>query len=109
VKQTDRFRAVRQRGAWATGAALSVGILPNALPHPRIGIRTQRGYGGAVARNLAKRWVREAYRREKAQFVRGHDAIIVLKRTEKLSFALVQEDLHRVCQKLSRRVASASA
>ena len=82
------------------GAGLAVGTLPNALPHPRLGIRIQRGLRGAVARNRAKRLVRELYRRNKQAFGSGRDVIVVLKRIHGLDQAHVKEELLSLCKKL---------
>ena len=79
-----------------------MGTLPNGLPHPRLGIRIQRGLRGAVERNRAKRMVRELYRADKALFGVGRDVLVVLKRLDGLNPARVKEELVRLCRSLPR-------
>ncbi len=100
LKLTARFRAIRRAGHWVKGAGLAVGTLPNALLHPRLGIRIQRGLRGAVARNRAKRLVRELYRQNKQAFGSGRDIIVVLKRIHGLDQAHLKEELLSLCKKL---------
>lgn len=109
LKRTSRFRAIRQHGAWASGATLSVGVLPNAQPQSRLGIRIQRGLRGAVGRNRAKRLVRELYRQHKLAADPGRDVLVVIKRIDGLSAAPLKEEWIRLCQTLSRRSDLANA
>ncbi len=102
LKLDARFRAIHRQGAWRKGPTLAVGTLPNALPHPRLGIRLQRGLRGSVARNRAKRMVRELYRANKTAFGAGRDVLVVLKRIDGLHPAQVREEIVRLCNQLPR-------
>ncbi|HMB53998.1 MAG TPA: ribonuclease P protein component [Thermoanaerobaculia bacterium] len=55
------YRQGRRRG----GPLATLFFVPNALPHPRLGISASRKVGGAVVRQQLKRRMREIYRRWK--------------------------------------------
>lgn len=51
--------------------------LSNALPYSRVGVVASRKVGNAVARNKAKRWMRELFRRNKGLLTYPVDLLIV--------------------------------
>jgi ribonuclease P protein component len=51
--------------------------LSNALPYSRVGVVASRKVGNAVARNRAKRWMRELFRRNKDLLGYPVDLLIV--------------------------------
>jgi ribonuclease P protein component len=53
-------------------------VLPNNATLARLGIAATRKFGAAVARNRAKRLIREVFRRNK--IVPGYDVVVVPKR-----------------------------
>lgn len=61
-ERRDYLRCYRN-GRRRTRPLLMLYSLPNELGHPRLGITASRKVGPAVARNLAKRRVREIFRR----------------------------------------------
>lgn len=70
----------------------------------RLGVTVTRKVGSAVIRNRIKRWVREAYRRNRDSFPVGFDMVWVAKReAADAGYEAVLSDMGRVAQKLSRR------
>jgi ribonuclease P protein component len=72
------FQKVYDRGVKAHGRYLMLMALPNAQPFGRLGIAATKKLGGAVARNKAKRLIREVFRRNK--IAPGFDIVVVPKR-----------------------------
>lgn len=70
------------------------------LPPPRLGVTVTRKVGNAVTRNRIKRWVREAFRRNRVGLAAGLDMVWVAKRTAAQTvFAEVADDMQRVCSR----------
>ncbi len=77
ITRTSDFDRVFSEGRRARGPLLAVGWLPNGLPHSRLGVALRQGWTGSVARNRAKRLVREAFRTHKHALPKGLDIIVV--------------------------------
>ena len=60
-----QFRRVFQKGIRVDGPLFSLVAAPNDCGHDRLGLAASRRVGGAVARNRAKRRLRECFRRHK--------------------------------------------
>ena len=65
------FRRVFRRGFRVDGPLLSLVAADNDLGYDRLGLAASRKLGGAVARNRAKRLLREAFRRHKRRATRA--------------------------------------
>ncbi len=61
----------------------------------RAGIRIRKSVGSAVARNQAKRRLREAYRRLSPSLAPGHDILLMLSRAHRLSLFELEQDARR--------------
>ena len=87
----------RRHGAFAT-----LHFVPNSLGHPRLGITATRKVGPAVVRNLAKRRVREIYRRwAERQKLPSLDLVVHLKPAARGSgFDDLRTDLMRLLKPL---------
>ncbi|HUT35276.1 MAG TPA: ribonuclease P protein component [Planctomycetota bacterium] len=75
--KTGDFDRVFRTGTRRRGKWLAVCYAPNGLGHARLGIALQRGWRSAVARNRAKRIVREAFRTHKHELPGGIDLVVV--------------------------------
>lgn len=100
LRHTTQFLAIRRRGAWARGPLLSLGVLPSRRRTSRFGIRIQRGLKGSVARNRAKRLLREAYRTHKHELAGGQDLLAVIHAIHGLSLSVVERELLKQCHRL---------
>ena len=77
IRRRSEFDRVFSEGTHRKGRLMSVRCLPNDLPHTRLGVALGRGWRRAVARNRAKRLVREAFRTHKHDLPRGIDVVVV--------------------------------
>jgi ribonuclease P protein component len=77
LRRPAEFERVRRRGkSWSTPNLVLV-LLPNDLDQNRYGFAVGRRVGKAVRRNLIKRWMREAVRREHPHLTPGHDIVFI--------------------------------
>jgi ribonuclease P protein component len=100
IRRRAEFQKVYQEGVRVHGRLMTLFVLPTGQPTSRLGIAATRKFGGAVQRNLAKRRVREAFRRHRGPA--GVDIVVIPKR-EMLTaaFADLEADY---CSTLKRRV-----
>jgi ribonuclease P protein component len=101
VTRTKDLDRVFTEGRRVRGPLMSMCVLANGLPHPRFGIALGRAWRGAVARNRAKRLLREAYRTHKHLFPAGFDVVVVPKPNTALPGT---EDIAREIQRLLARL-----
>lgn len=77
LRRPFEFNRVRKHGrSWSTKLLVLV-VLPNDLEHNRYGFAVGRRVGNAVARNRAKRWMREAVRHLHPEIRKGYDMVII--------------------------------
>ncbi len=75
---------------------------------PRIGVVASRKVGPAVARNRAKRLVREAFRLNQAALPRGLDLVVIIRPgTHALGLAEVAAEVVRAAPQVARRAGRA--
>jgi len=78
VRKRREFLQAYDQGRKVHGRYLMVFVVPNGRPTSRLGVSATRKIGGAVRRNLAKRRLREVFRR--ADLPQGVDVVVVPKR-----------------------------
>lgn len=104
TKSAD-YRRILRRGLRLDGRLFNVAAEPNRLEHDRLGLTVSRRVGGAVARNRAKRLLREAFR-HRSRARRARFDIVVIAKSELLvcAPALLERELGRVLERLERRL-----
>ena len=98
IRRRPEFERVYNEGARVSGRFMTVFLLANGRPGPRLGVAATRKLGGAVERNRAKRLAREIFRRHK--IAAGYDIVIVPRR-EMLDapFATLETDYDRALER----------
>ena len=98
-KNADFQRARRQGQSWAN-KLLVLNVAPNGLDHNRFGFSVSRWVGKAVARNRARRLMREAVRRQRDRMPIGWDVIWIARLSmREVDFSAVE----RAVEQLLRR------
>jgi ribonuclease P protein component len=71
------FQAAFESGIKAVGQRMVLYLLPRPEGRLRLGVVSSRKLGGAVARNRARRLLREAYRRNRYRMRGAADVVLV--------------------------------
>lgn len=74
VRRRPEYLTIQNRGRRLSGSHLLLFGLPGT---GRLGITVSRKVGGAVDRNRVKRWVRDCFRRARAEFPAALDLVVV--------------------------------
>lgn len=102
VRKHDFERTFAAR-CTASDPLLVVYVLPNDLPHPRLGMTIGKRHGGAVRRNRLRRLLREAFRLEQHNLPPGFDYLLVPKPGPPGSLDVYRQSLIRLTQNAARR------
>lgn len=100
------FDHVMREGRRLGDASLSLRVVRNELDQARLGLVVGKRYGGAVARNRAKRIIREAFRLVRPRLPSGWDIAVQPKAGADIRLPTVVESLLRAAAKLERRRAA---
>ena len=101
LKQNHVFRKLYARGEAAVGSFVVVYVRRNGSDRNRLGITTGVKLGHAVARNRARRRIRETYRLHEDRLKRGYDIVIVARSAAiDGDFAAMGRSFLRQCRKL---------
>jgi len=76
VRRAGNFDRAFREGRRCKGRLMTVRCAPNHLPYSRLGIALGRGWKRSVARNRAKRLLREAFRTHKHALPQGLDVVV---------------------------------
>jgi ribonuclease P protein component len=100
LHRTTEFNLVYSKGKGYHNDFLVLFVLPTNTSERRVGIVAGKKIGKAVDRNRAKRLIREAYRLNKGNLIRGLDIVLIAKKgIEKLSLAEVENNLLELFKK----------
>ena len=75
IRRRAEFQLAYERGTRIRGRYATLFVMPNHLHVTRLGIAATRKLGGSVARNRAKRLIREVFRRNKV--APGYDIVLI--------------------------------
>lgn len=78
MKRRAEIEKVFARGSRFSCKGMRIHVLPNELSNSRLVIAPVRSYPNAVARNRAKRVVRECWRLDRNRIASGYDVAVVL-------------------------------
>ena len=103
VRRRAEYQQIYDRGVKLHGRLFTLFRFRNSLDVGRLGIAATRKLGGAVARNRAKRLVREVFRRNK--LAPGFD-IVIVPRQELLNASLtsIESEFRHMLERSARRV-----
>jgi len=92
-----RIVEILRHGQRARTGVMSIAILRNSLGYNRLCIRSKRGRHGAVARNRARRLVRETCRLHNGELLSGFDLIIHVDAGRQLSLSEAEREFRILC------------
>ena len=107
VRRRGEFQRVFDGGIRVHGRYLTLLMSPNGGGQPRLGIVASRKLGGAIARNRAKRLIREVFRRNPVPGRQGVDVVVIPRRELfDASYASLETDFLGACRRCSARLGS---
>ncbi len=108
VRRRVEFQRVFERGVRVHGRYVTLLMAPAPSASSRLGIVASKKLGGSVARNRAKRLIREVFRQHPPQAGRPVD-VVVIPRRELFDavFPSLVEDFRGVCRRAAGRLAAA--
>ncbi len=106
LRDNEQFRRVRKEGRSWSHPLLVLCALPNDLDYSRFGFSASKRVGKAVARNRAKRLLREAARLRQGLISPGQDVVFVAR--QRITQADFQE-VDRAVEELLRQAGLLSA
>jgi ribonuclease P protein component len=108
VRRRGEFQKVFDRGVRVHGRYLTLLMAPAPGTRSRLGIVASKKLGGSVARNRAKRLIREVFRHHPPQAGRPVD-VLVIPRRELFDavYSSLEDDFRGVCRRAAARLATA--
>ena len=102
IKENTEFQRVLKSGKWFGAECVVIYVLPNNKEENRIGVAVGKKAGKSVVRNRLKRLIRETYRLNEKQIVKGIDIVIVWRSStniDNVNFDVVQKSLLKCLNK----------
>ena len=94
LKKSRDYKRVIENGYREIMETLTIYRLPNQAGRTRVGISVTRKAGGSVKRNLIKRRIREAIRRNATSLPAGEDMVFVARRgMETATYLDIERDI----------------
>lgn len=107
VRRRGEFQRVFDSATRVHGRYFTVLMAPSDAGLPRLGIVASRKLGGAVARNRAKRLIREVFRRNSVPGRQGVDVVVIPRRELfDASYASLETDFLAACRRCAARLAA---
>jgi ribonuclease P protein component len=108
VRRRGEFQRVFDRGVRVHGQYLTVLMAPTQGPGCRLGIVASKKLGAAIARNRAKRLIREVFRQNPPRTARPVD-VLVIPRRELFAARLpeLRDDFQNSCRRAAARLPAA--
>lgn len=107
IRRNRDFQAVRGRGRRLDAGAFVVWcaqreVLPGSYAGPRVGVAASRAIGNAVVRNLAKRRMRDLFRRRAELLPPAVDLVISTRKpVVELPFEELDQRFAGICRKIA--------
>jgi ribonuclease P protein component len=107
VRRRVEFQKVFERGVRVHGRYLTLLMAPAPNTQSRLGIVASKKLGGSVARNRAKRLIREVFRQHPPQAGRAVDVLVIPRRELfDAAFSSLEDDFRGVCRRAAGRLAA---
>lgn len=103
IRLRSDFERIYAARKFASNQRLTVFVLENGLGCARLGLSVSRKVGGAVARNLIRRRVKEGFRKNKSALPMGIDLLCVVKPGPPGTVQQYAEDLRSLASKAATR------
>jgi ribonuclease P protein component len=104
VRRQNDFDRIRRRNVHAADQVLVVLACENGRAHPRLGLAVSRRVGNAVVRNRWKRWIREAFRQQKAGLPAGVDLLVRPRRGAAGDYRAIERSLRRLAGRVEGKL-----
>ena len=96
MRRSSELERVRKAGRSWSHSLLALCVLPNSLPYSRFGFAASSHVGTAVARNRAKRLMREVVRLKQPLVQPGWDMVLIARKS------IQQADYYQVDQAITQ-------
>lgn len=110
LRRRREFLLVQGKGTKASGQLLTGLARRNPAGAQRLGITVSTKVGNAVVRARVKRWIREAFRKNRRAVPDGVDLVLIARPgAGEASYAAVLKDLERIGKALQAKMSGPSA